>query len=168
MSNLQPNCSLKIDFQKVDPHAGGNWLIQDTKRRNDNKMQSLKLPCRIYKLSSYMWHKGVKWHHVESDILKKSPGTKTSWKVRIVEHQIPSIKGLFNTNTKSHRHPGIRQLSSESKTQLVNQRKQKVIFNPGTAHSPDIKSYGMWWGAASPILNDTLLYVYIRPLTKLI
>ena len=23
MSNLQPNCCLKIDFQKVDQHAGG-------------------------------------------------------------------------------------------------------------------------------------------------
>ena len=34
MSNLQPNCCLKIDFQKEDQHAGGKWLIHDTKRRN--------------------------------------------------------------------------------------------------------------------------------------
>ena len=27
MSNLQPNCCLKVDFQKVDQHAGGKWLI---------------------------------------------------------------------------------------------------------------------------------------------
>ena len=52
MSNLQPNCCLKIDFQKVDQHAGGKWLIHDTKRRKDNQLQSLKLPCRISKLSS--------------------------------------------------------------------------------------------------------------------
>ena len=52
MSNLQPNCSLKIDFQKVDRHAGGKWLIHDTKRRKDNQLQSLKLPYRISKLSS--------------------------------------------------------------------------------------------------------------------
>ena len=26
MSNLQPNCCLKIDFQKVDQHAGGKWF----------------------------------------------------------------------------------------------------------------------------------------------
>ena len=32
ISNLQPNCCLKIDFQKVDQHAGGKWLIHDTKR----------------------------------------------------------------------------------------------------------------------------------------
>ena len=52
MSNLQPNWCLKIDFQKVDQHAGGKWLIHDTKRRKDNQLQSLKLPCRISKLSS--------------------------------------------------------------------------------------------------------------------
>ena len=33
MSNLQPNWCLKIDFQKVDQHAGGKWLIHDTKVR---------------------------------------------------------------------------------------------------------------------------------------
>ena len=42
----------------------------------------------------------------------------------IVEYQIFSIKVLFKTNVKSHKHPGIKLLSSESKTQLVNQRKQ--------------------------------------------
>ena len=42
----------KFDFQKVDQHAGGKWLIHDTKRRKDNQLQSLKLPCRISKLSS--------------------------------------------------------------------------------------------------------------------
>ena len=52
MSNLQPNCCLKIDLQKVDQHAGSKWLIRDTKRRKDNQLQSLKLPCRISKLSS--------------------------------------------------------------------------------------------------------------------
>ena len=46
------NWCLKIDFQKVDQHAGGKWLIHGTKRRKDNQLQSLKLPCRISKLSS--------------------------------------------------------------------------------------------------------------------
>ena len=44
MSNLQPNWCLNIDFQKVDQHAVGKWLIHDTKRRKDNQLQSLKLP----------------------------------------------------------------------------------------------------------------------------
>ena len=52
MSNLQSYCCLKFDFQKVDQHAGGKWLIHDTKRHKDNQLQSLKLPCRISKLSS--------------------------------------------------------------------------------------------------------------------
>ena len=37
MSNLQPNCCLEFDFRKVDQHAGGKWLIHDTKRRKDNQ-----------------------------------------------------------------------------------------------------------------------------------
>ena len=36
MSNLQPNCCLEFEFRKVDQHAGGKWLIHDTKRRKDN------------------------------------------------------------------------------------------------------------------------------------
>ena len=41
MSNQQPNCCLEFDFQKVDQHAGGKWLIHDTKHRKDNQLQSL-------------------------------------------------------------------------------------------------------------------------------
>ena len=52
MSNLQPNCCLKIDFQKVDQHAGGKLFIHDNKHRKDNQLQNRKLPCRISKLSS--------------------------------------------------------------------------------------------------------------------
>ena len=47
-----PTVVLKFDFQKVDQNAGGKWIIHDTKRRKDNQLQSLKLPCRISKLSS--------------------------------------------------------------------------------------------------------------------
>ena len=54
---------------------------------------------------------------------KKVQGQKHPARWGIVEHQIPSTKVLFKTNTKSHKHPGIK-LLSESKTQLVNQRKQ--------------------------------------------
>ena len=42
MSNLQPNCCLKFDFQKVDQHAGGKWLIHDTKRRNVGKPKKMQ------------------------------------------------------------------------------------------------------------------------------
>ena len=95
MSNLQPNCCLEFDFRKVDQHAGGKWLIHDTKRRKDNQLQSLKLPCRISKLSSKMWHKGVRSTVLNPIFSKKVQGQKHPGRWGIVEHQIPSIKILF-------------------------------------------------------------------------
>ena len=47
MSNLQTYYHFKLDFQKVDQQTGGKWLIHGTKRRRDNQLQNLKLPCRI-------------------------------------------------------------------------------------------------------------------------
>ena len=47
MSNLQTYYHFKPDFQKVDQHTGGKWLIHGTKRRKDNQLQSLVLPCII-------------------------------------------------------------------------------------------------------------------------
>ena len=47
MSNLQ-TYYFKLDLKKkVDQHTGGKWLIHGTKRRKDNQLQSLELPCRI-------------------------------------------------------------------------------------------------------------------------
>ena len=47
MSNLQTYYHFKLDFQKVDQHTRGKWLIHGTKCRKDNQLQSLELPCRI-------------------------------------------------------------------------------------------------------------------------
>ena len=47
MSNLQTYYHFKLDFQKVDQHTEGKWLIHGTKRHKDNQLQSLELPCRI-------------------------------------------------------------------------------------------------------------------------
>ena len=47
MSNLQTYYHFKLDFQKVDQHTGGKWLIHDTKRHKGNQLQSLEPPCRI-------------------------------------------------------------------------------------------------------------------------
>ena len=33
MSNIQTYYHFKLDFQKVDQHTGGKWLIHGTKRR---------------------------------------------------------------------------------------------------------------------------------------
>ena len=95
MSNLQPNCCLKFDFQKVDQHAGGKWLIHDTKRRKDNQLQSLKLPCIISKLVARCDIK-VSVSTVLNPILsKKVQGQKHPGRWGIVKHQIPSIKVLL-------------------------------------------------------------------------
>ena len=40
MSNLQTYYHFKLDFQKVDQHTGGKWLIHGTKCRKDNQLQS--------------------------------------------------------------------------------------------------------------------------------
>ena len=45
ISNLQPNCYLKIDFQKVDQHAGGKCLIHDTKLRKDISCKAWNSPA---------------------------------------------------------------------------------------------------------------------------
>ena len=47
MSNVQTYYHFKLDFQKVDQHVWGKCLIHGTKRRKDNQLQSLELPCRI-------------------------------------------------------------------------------------------------------------------------
>ena len=47
MSILQTCYHFKLDFQKVEQHTGGKWLIHGTKRRKGNQLQSLLLPCRI-------------------------------------------------------------------------------------------------------------------------
>ena len=47
MSNLQTHYHFILDFQKVDQHEGGKWLIYGTKHRKDNQLQSLEVPCRI-------------------------------------------------------------------------------------------------------------------------
>ena len=40
-SNLQTYYHFKIDFQTVDQHTRGKWLIHGTERRKDNKLQNL-------------------------------------------------------------------------------------------------------------------------------
>ena len=47
MSNLQTYHHFKLDFQKVDQHTGGKWLIHGIKRHKGNQLQNLELPCRV-------------------------------------------------------------------------------------------------------------------------
>ena len=82
-----------------------------------------------------MWHKGVRLHHVESDILKEGPGAKKHpgrWE--IAECQVTSVKVLFKTYTKGHGHPSIRLFILEQDT-IGKPKKKEVASNTGPAHS---------------------------------
>ena len=45
VSKSQTHYHFKLDFQKVDQHTAGKWLIHGTKQRKDNTWQSLELPA---------------------------------------------------------------------------------------------------------------------------
>ena len=53
MSNLQTYYHFKLDFQKVDQHTGGKWLIHGTKRRKD-------MMIWIKPTSNGLWCMGIK------------------------------------------------------------------------------------------------------------
>ena len=161
MSNLQSNCWLKFYFQKVDQHAGGKWLIHDTNAARTISCKAWNSPAEYPSWVVRCDIKGFVSTVLNPIFSKKVQGQKHPGRWGIVEHQIPSIKMLLKTNIKSHKHPSIRFLS-KSKTQLVNQRKQKVAFSPGTAHSPierDGVQLRQYW---------MTLPLYIRPITELV
>ena len=56
MSNLQTYYHFNLDFQKVDQHTGGKWLIHGTKRRKDNQLQSLIYQEHLLRLRNAMEH----------------------------------------------------------------------------------------------------------------
>ena len=41
MSHLQNHYNFKLDFHKVDQHAGGKWLIHSTKHHKDNQLHMM-------------------------------------------------------------------------------------------------------------------------------
>ena len=47
MSNLQTQNHFNLDFQKVNQHTRGKWLIHGTKHHKSNQFQSLEIPCSI-------------------------------------------------------------------------------------------------------------------------
>ena len=73
------------------------------------------------------------------------------WIRDYVEHQIPNIKVLFKRNAKSHKHPGIKLLSSESQTQLVNQIKQNSYRNIDIAYT--ILTQSFWTGTKAMLVG---------------
>ena len=128
--SMTPNATGTINCKAWNsPAEYPSWVARCDIKRSDGTM-----------LNTIFWEKvqGLKILGVERLQNTKYLVSKCYLK------QIPKVTSILVLN-----------YLSESKTQLVHQRKQKVAFNPGTTNSPEIQSYRMWWGAASPILNDT-------------
>ena len=85
---------------------------------------------------------------------KKVQGQKHPGRWDIAEPQIPSVKMLFKINAKGHKHPSIRLFIIEQDT-IGKPKKTKSGIQHGNRALPKSQSYRLWWGAASPILNNT-------------
>ena len=87
---------------------------------------------------------------------KKVQGQKHPGRWGTVEHQTPSIKVLFKTNAKSDKHPGIELLSLESKTQLVNQKKNRTHIEEHIYIYIDLLSFLWGWQLVLHIRRQTI------------
>ena len=47
MSKFETNYRLKLDFRKVHQHAGGKWLILNTKHHNENQLLNTEPPIEF-------------------------------------------------------------------------------------------------------------------------
>ena len=165
MSNLQPNGCLKVDLQKVDQHTGGGqWLIHDTKRRH-----LTPISCKAWNSPAKYPSKVAKCDingSDGSDILKQSPGAKTSWEVRDCRTPKPSVKMWFKTNTKSHKHPSIRLFIIEQGTiGKLKKTKSGIQHRNRVLQKTPIDCGGVQLHQYWRIL---LVYVYISPITELV
>ena len=112
MSNLQPNCCLKVDFQKVDRHTGGNFKTPNAARTISCK--AWNSPAEYPSWVSRCEIKGSDGTILNPKFWQKVQGQKHLRRWEIAEHQIPSVKMLFETNTNGHKHPNISQLMTST------------------------------------------------------
>ena len=99
MSNLQTYYHFKLDFEKVDQHTGGEWLIHGTNRLNDNKLQSRELPLE--------YHSRECKHDT-----KESEGNM--------------FNPIFKENVQGRKHPGS---CAFAEPELLSYRKPKPVVN---------------------------------------
>ena len=95
---------------------------------------------------------------------KKVRGQEHPGWLKIAERKIPSVKILFKTNTNGHKHTSIGFINIEQDT-IGETKENNEWHSTQERRTPKSQSYGLWWGAVSQILNDTV-YVYIRPITR--
>ena len=85
---------------------------------------------------------------------KKVQGQKTSNGWEIALRQITGVEMLFETNTKGHKYPIIRVFVIKQDT-IGKPKKTECGIQHRYHAPPKTVLYNVWWGAASPILNDT-------------
>ena len=83
---------MKLDYQSMEQHSGGAWLIHGTKFHKDSQWQSpelprLECPSLEYKFDRKCFKNYIKWEYVKSNILKQSPGAKTSFGCMELQNQ---------------------------------------------------------------------------------
>ena len=86
--------------------------------------------------------------------LKKVQGQKHPGKWEIAECKIPNVKMSFKTNTDGHKHPSISIFITEQDT-IGETNENNKWHSTQEPRTPPKHSYRLWWGAASPLLNDT-------------
>ena len=101
-----------------------------------------------------MWHKGFDGTMFNPMFWKKVQGQKHPGSWEIEERKTPSVKMLFKTNTNGHKHPSISLIIIEQNT-IGETKENNKWHSTQEPRTPNNQSYWLWWGAASPILDDT-------------
>ena len=104
MSNLPPNCCLKVDLQKSG-QTNRRQLTPNTARTISCKAWNslVKYPNWVARCDI----KGSDGTMLNPIFWKKVQGQKHLGRWEIAECKIPSVKMFFKTNTKCHKHPSI-------------------------------------------------------------
>ena len=100
MSKLQIHYHFKLNFQKVDQHTRGKWLIHDTKGCKDNQLHSMEHDVII---SAY--HLFQQWVFWQITNAENSKVMKSAWYFsfrNIYIFQIPTTFTNFGRGRTAH------------------------------------------------------------------
>ena len=152
MSNLQPNCCLKVDSKKwtnIREASGSSTTPNGTRTIRCKAWNS---PAEYPSWVARCDIKGSDGTMLNPIIWKNVQGQKHPGKWEIAERQMPSVKMLFKTNTKGYKHPCIRLFVIQDT--IGETKENNKWHSTEEPRTPKKQSFRLWWGAASPILND--------------
>ena len=144
MSNLQTHYRFKLDFQKVDQHRGGKWLIHGTKRRKD---QSIAKPA-----TSPVEYPSKECKHA----IKESKENMFEW--------------IFKDNVKGQKHP--RSCAFAEPEILIYRKPKRVVQNekngPQEKNGSQVfQSMGILLAIALSIIDQVELYLLWKVLWQI-